>query len=333
MSVQQHIEAGWYKGAWWLWLLLPLTLLFSLITSARRALYRAGLLSQQRVSALVVVVGNISVGGNGKTPVVIAIAEHLLAKGLNVGVLSRGYGGQQQNFPYRVTPKDSALLVGDEPALLANRLACPVVIDPNRPRGAQALVDQGVNVVVCDDGMQHYPLARDVEIVVMDERALGNGWLLPMGPLREPRSRLADVDCIVKNGDFDFQAPTTKQHSMRLNATRLVNVADPTISLSIEAFNDRYESVVAACAIGNPSRFFDSLAAQNISVKQRLSFADHHGYSDTDLPRAPVVMTEKDAVKCHTFSHDDWWYMRVDAALPTDFYSDIDSALARNKIQ
>ena len=333
MSVQQRIEDGWYNGVWWLWLLFPLMVIFGVIASIRRGMYRIGVLPQTRVNAHVIVVGNISVGGNGKTPVVLAIAQHLITNGHSVGILSRGYGGSQSQFPYRVSAQDPAALVGDEPALMANRLNCPVIIDPTRSRGAQALVDLGCSVIICDDGMQHYGLARDMEIVVMDKRALGNGWLLPMGPLRETSSRLAGVDCIVFNGDVAFDHYPEKQHTMHLYPTKVVNVVESGLTLPVDSFAQKYKSLKAICGIGNPSRFYASLASIPIECEAHISFADHHAFGSNELPQTPLIMTEKDAVKCVDFAHPDWWYLQVDADLPNEFYTEIDRVLTRHQAQ
>ncbi|WP_332308831.1 tetraacyldisaccharide 4'-kinase [Salinimonas marina] len=195
------LERAWYRRRWWLWLLWPLTMLFAVLSASRRYLFKAGFKTSARPDGcFIIIVGNISVGGNGKTPVVIELAEYLHKQGLRPGILSRGYGGSATAFPHTVRSQDSAAKVGDEPQLMAVRTGLPVVIDPVRARGAQWLSEKHqCNVIICDDGLQHYALQRDMEIVVMDERRFGNGRLLPMGPLREGVWRLDTVDLILHN--------------------------------------------------------------------------------------------------------------------------------------
>lgn len=321
MTFQQRLEKAWYGSDRWIVIFAPITLLFALLSWMRRSAYRLGLFKSQKPSVPVIVVGNISVGGNGKTPVVLAIAEYFQSQGIKVGVLSRGYGGAQTQFPYRVNSQDPPALVGDEPALLARRLQAAVVIDPKRARGAAHLNHIGCNIIVCDDGLQHYALGRDIEWVVMDERQLGNGYLLPMGPLRETAAKLTSVNGIVLNGQFECSLAGASKHTMLLAAETFVNVADSSRTLSVAEFITRYTDVDAICAIGNPNRFYTTLAELGVVVKQQHSFADHHSYVVEDVPKHAVVMTEKDAVKCHPFAHPDCWYLRVNAQLPELFYS------------
>ncbi|MDM7860663.1 tetraacyldisaccharide 4'-kinase [Alteromonas sp. ASW11-36] len=321
MSFQQRLECAWYGTDRWVYIFAPLTLLFALISGVRRWAYQAGILKSSKPPVPVIVVGNISVGGNGKTPVVLAIAEYLTAQGFQVGVLSRGYGGTQTQFPYLLKPDDQPALVGDEPALLARRLATPVVIDPRRARGANHLYELGCDVIVCDDGLQHYALGRDIEWIVMDERQLGNGLLLPMGPLREGPARLKRVNGIVLNGDFTCAYSGKASHSMTLAADSFVNVADSSKVIAVDQFITRYNNVDAICAIGNPRRFYTTLERVGVTIAERKSFADHHQYVEGDIPQHTVVMTEKDAVKCHSFAHQGCWYLRVNAQLPEEFYT------------
>lgn len=326
------LERAWATGSLWLWLLWPLMVIFALLSWLRRGFYHSGLIRRAKANAFVIVVGNISVGGNGKTPLVIGIVEHLTSAGLRVGILSRGYGGSQDQFPYRVNPSDPASLVGDEPRLMAARCAVPVVIDPKRARGAQYLsADLGCDVIVCDDGLQHYALQRDMEVVVMDSRRYGNGRLLPMGPLREGIWRLDTVDTIVHNVAHASEACllglTVPQYHMKLAATGLVNVAHPEQTLSFEALS---QPVTAIAGIGNPTRFFTQLTKLGVNTAATIPFVDHHQFSASDLPSGTVVMTEKDAVKIREFAHKDCWYMPVDAVLPTDFYNEIKTRLIKS---
>ena len=204
MSVSDRgaLVEAWYRGAWWLWLLRPLEFLFRSLAALRRLAYRAGLLRSYRAPLPVVVVGNITVGGTGKTPVVIALVEQLQAAGLRPGVVSRGYGAGQGSFPHRVGAGSRADECGDEPLLIHRRTGCPCVVDPDRPRALRALLESGpLDLVVCDDGLQHYALQRDLEIAVLDANSLvGNGFCLPAGPLREPVRRLQSVDFTLYRG-------------------------------------------------------------------------------------------------------------------------------------
>lgn len=307
----------WLQNAWFspkltvaLWALAPLTLVFYCLSSLRRLGYRSGLLKSSEIPVPVIVVGNISVGGNGKTPLVIRLAQWLRQEGYQPGVLSRGYGGSAKRYPTSVTSESSAVEVGDEPVLMRQYLPCPLVVDPIRVRGANHLVEKHkCNVIICDDGMQHYALKRDIEIAVVDgERGHGNGFLLPMGPLREGRWRLDKVDFVIANGG----KAAIGEHLMTLESGHLTNVKYANQTKSVQAIK---KSVTAVAAIGNPERFFKVLRNKQIALKQTLVFPDHHKFSAKDIPRETVLMTEKDAVKCKDFAYEDWWYLPVTAKL------------------
>src|SRR5699024_4129312 len=290
-------------------LLAPLSLLYAGVISVRRLAYRQGWLRSTRVAVPVLVVGNITVGGSGKTPLTAYIARELGRRGLHVGIISRGYGGRSEHYPLHVTGDSDATLVGDEPLLLAQRGAATVVVDPVRARGAQWLVEyHGVDVIVADDGLQHYALARDAEIAVVDGgRGYGNGWLLPAGPLREPQSRLRTVDLQLvqaANGDF----------TLLPDAVRPLSVdAETGQGRDLDTFAG--QSVHAIAAIGAPARFFALLRAHGIDVIEH-AFADHHAFSADDILFAdqhPVLMTEKDAVKCRAWADHRHYYVPVNA--------------------
>ncbi len=326
------LQRMWYQGHPLQWLLLPFTWLFSALTALRRRCYAWGLLRTHRVEAFVIVVGNISVGGNGKTPVVLALAEHLRQQGIAAGILSRGYGAKSDYYPRLVQATDPAGQVGDEPRLLARRSGLPVVIDPVRARGAKYLSEElKCDVIICDDGLQHYALHRDMELVVMDGRGLGNGHLLPMGPLRERDWRLAQVDAIIHNTGLTTAPALTvsgpRQYAMTLHPGEFKNVCDPDVTRQAEDFGP-----VAACAgIGAPDRFFSQLRAMGLTLDITRGFPDHHHYRAGDVPAGTVIVTEKDAVKLQHIAHADCWYLPVDAQLPTDFYALVGARLKQCK--
>ncbi len=309
------IEKAWYdKRHIWVWLLLPLMCLFACISALRRLAFRHGLLSKNRVAAPVIVVGNISVGGTGKTPLVIFLCDFLRQQGYHPGVVSRGYGGKLTQYPGLVTASSTALEVGDEPLLINNRVNCPVVVDPDRSRGAQYLVDKHkCDLIICDDGLQHYRLQRDIEIALLDgQRRLGNGQLVPVGPLREGPWRLQQVDLVVNNGGPVQQG----EHLMSLQPGQVVNVKYGNQSQSLKSFT---LPVIAAAGIGNPSRFFATLKSKGVRLKKELAFVDHHKFTAGDLPDETVLMTEKDAVKCANFASERWWYLPVNAVMTEEF--------------
>jgi tetraacyldisaccharide 4'-kinase len=263
----------------------------------------------------VVVVGNLTVGGSGKTPLVLWLVAELKRMGLRPGIVSRGYGGAQK-APTPVTGNSDPAQVGDEPVLLASRSACPVYIGRRRRSAARALLrNHDCGVIVSDDGLQHYALRRDVEVIVVDgQRRFGNGFCLPAGPLREPPARLALGDYVVVNG-----RAREGEYAMGLRAESVVNLKDPEHVQPLEAF--RHQRVHAVAGIGHPLRFFDMLRAHGIEVEDH-PFPDHHPYRAQDIAFADgraVLMTEKDAVKCRAFAHDRCWYVPVSAVPDTRF--------------
>jgi tetraacyldisaccharide 4'-kinase len=340
------LQTLWYQqrnGTYpiWYWLLYPLQLVFWGLSALRRYLFKIGMLSSRKPDVPIIIVGNITVGGNGKTPLALLIAQIALNKGKRPGVLSRGYGGNQTVFPYRVCQGDTADKVGDEPLLIASRLDIPVVIDPKRTRGADYLVDHcDCNVIICDDGLQHYALQRSFEIVVMDSRGAGNQRLLPMGPLREGIWRLSTVDMLVRNIGVVEPASAERDkltnacdtaYDMTLKPSHWVNVRTHE-RLGVKEFEEQIlstnqQKVTAIAGIGSPSRFFDTLKQLRITPDQTLGFDDHYQYSDSDLPDGLVLMTEKDAVKCRAFNNAQHWYLEVSAVLPQTFESAIDAVL------
>lgn len=327
MDTPNKFERVWYGNAkpplsWRL-----TASLYAGIASLRRRLYASGILRTHRIAKPVVVVGNITVGGTGKTPLTIALIEALRARGIDAGVVSRGYGGTERG-PLLVDPATSAAQVGDEPLLIHQRTRAPVAIGRDRVAAAQLLLRAAdVDVVIADDGLQHYRLGRDVEICVVDgARRFGNERLLPAGPLREPLERLATVDFRVCNGG----EPHDGEIAMRLVNDGAYRVDDALFRADIAAFAG--QRVHAVAGIGNPARFFDALRAFGIEPVEH-PFPDHHAYTASDLAfgdDAPVLMTEKDAVKCRAFAPAHWWALPVVAQLPDAFF---DALAARLRAQ
>lgn len=309
-------------------LLRPLAALYGRIAESRRRKLEA---SRKPLAVPVIIVGNISVGGTGKTPFVIWLVEHLRESGWRPGVISRGYGGHAEQYPLRVTAETDAASCGDEPLLIALRTGAPLAVDPDRVAAAQSLIDSGeVDVLIADDGLQHYRLPRQLEFCVVDgARGLGNGALMPAGPLRELPSRLHGVDLVVVNGaGFDGGRDSVR---FDLQADRLRNLADGS-QRSLADFAG--QTVHAIAGIGNPERFFASLESAGLKL-QRHAFADHHRYRREDLAFGddlPVLMTEKDAVKCRAVAQPDWWMLPVSAVLsPADAARVRESCAALNK--
>lgn len=304
--------------------LLPLAWLFGAAAAARRAGYRIGAFRSVRLPVPVIVIGNITVGGSGKTPLTLWLAGLLRSRGRTPGIVCRGYGGSSAG-PQRVLPDSDPLACGDEAVLLARRSGCEVWAGIDRPAVARALLaaQPDCDVVLSDDGLQHYALARDIELCVVDAaRGLGNGWLLPAGPLREPPSRLAGVDAVVFN---DTRRGTrhpsvaslpggAARFSMKLNGRKFRNLLDPGRLVGAEFF--RGKRVHAVAGIGNPEAFFQHLRELGLDFTAH-AFPDHHPYSVADVTFAPsetVLMTEKDAVKCRRFGSASHWELAVDAA-------------------
>ncbi|MDD5300891.1 MAG: tetraacyldisaccharide 4'-kinase [Gallionella sp.] len=294
-------------------ILFPVSLLFRLLVALRRALYRINILSGHKLPVPVIVIGNISVGGTGKTPLTLALAQQLIQHGWHPLIVSRGYGGAAQQ-PQQVETNSVAQQVGDEPLLMARRNLCPVWIGKDRAAAAQAALKNHpqCDVVLCDDGLQHYRLRRDVEVAVVDGmRGFGNGLMLPAGPLREPVSRLHSVDAVVINNG----KTSTGQYAMRLSGEIFYNLLDPGETVTAGHFHALNNHAVAG--IGHPQRYFEHLQALGISFTPH-AFPDHHPYLETDLAFSgcdALLLTEKDAVKCAAFADARYWVLRVDAEI------------------
>ena len=306
-------------------LLLPLSWLYGLITCGLRLCYRKGWKKSWRSPVPIIVVGNLTAGGNGKTPVVIWLIELLQRQGLRAGVVSRGYGGKADSYPLLLDASTKTAEAGDEPVLIYQRTGAPVAVSPVRADAVKALLEHHqLDVIVTDDGLQHYALQRDVEIVVVDGiRRFGNGWWLPAGPMRERASRLNSVDAVITNGGQSEPG----EIAMQLQPGMAVNLLtgeqrDATL----------LPQVVAMAGIGHPPRFFATLKNLQVTTQAEFAFADHQDYQFEQLnallgAEQTLLMTEKDAVKCRSFAQPNWWYLPVNAQI-----SDSDTARLLAKI-
>ena len=307
------LERHWYRITPLHLILFPVSLIFRMLVALRRALYRSGMLPSQRLPLPVIIIGNISVGGTGKTPLTLALTQHLIARGWHPLIISRGYG-RSNTSPQPVTLSSTAAQAGDEPLLMAQRNICPVWVGADRCATARKALSAHpqCDVVLCDDGLQHYRLQRDVEIAVIDgTRRFGNGLLLPAGPLREPVSRLKKMDAVVVNGNNDASG----QYAMHLTGNTFHNLLDPEIKVPADYFQSKKNHAVAG--IGHPQRYFQHLEKLDIPHTPH-TFPDHHPYCAADLSFPDcdaVLMTEKDAVKCATFADARYWVLRVDAQI------------------
>jgi tetraacyldisaccharide 4'-kinase len=310
-SVGTHwLERHWQHDTLLSRALTPLSWLYCAVVALRRWCYRVGLLRSTRLPVPVVVVGNITVGGTGKTPLVCWLAELLRGAGYRPGIVSRGYGGRARTWPRAVEPDSDPAEVGDEPVLLARRTGCPMVVGPDRVADASMLLrEHDCDLIVADDGLQHLALGRDIEIAVVDGmRRFGNARCLPAGPLREAPGRLTTVDFRVCNGE-----PKGDELGMRLKGGRLHRVGDDSMVAEVATFAGG--PVHAVAGIGNPARFFADLRALGLEPIEH-PFADHHAYTAADIDFGdgrPVIMTEKDAVKCVAFAGPEHWYLPVEA--------------------
>ncbi len=312
--------AFWQQRGWRAWLLTPLALIFGALAALRRLLYRRAALESIQLPVPVIVVGNIAVGGSGKTPTVQWLVEMLRAAGWSPGIVSRGYGGTVEGVGLVNMDSDPAQF-GDEPVLLARLARCPVAVGRDRPAAARALLaaHPRCDLIVADDGLQHYRLARTVEIAVVDEATLGNRWLLPAGPLREAPSRLASVDLVIAHGKLSAATRAAVGavpiEDMTLAGDAFHVLGNPAVSRPAAFF--RGQRVHALAGIGRPERFFAQLRAMGLDVVEH-PFPDHHRYTAADLDFAPgeaKLMTSKDAVKCAPFMPDNAWEFPVQATI------------------
>lgn len=318
-DVESALNQMWYWGKYSRFsdALQPVAMIFSLFSRARRWGYR--LFKRCSLDVPIIVVGNLTVGGVGKTPFVIALARALTQQGLRVGIVSRGYGAKLKRFPHHVLLTDSSVMVGDEPLLMAKRTACPVVISPVRMDAVRKLLScNAIDVVISDDGLQHYAMARSLEIVVVDGmRQFGNERCLPAGPLRESLERLREVDFIVVNGSQPLVSFSSKVFHLetKIHEPRQLN-NDVTI-----AWGALKPPIAAVAAIGHPERFFSSLKGLNIAYQPYI-FSDHHFFcaDDFKIMEKTVLMTEKDAVKCTSFCTDNMYYVPIEIQWDQHFW-------------
>lgn len=316
-KIAEWLQVLWYKDLYVSGWMMPWSMIYVDIIRFRRFLYNIGIFKRSKLPVPVIIVGNITVGGTGKTPLVIHLVQLLKDNGYNPGVISRGYSGEANQTPQTVTAESDTALVGDEAVLLAKRCACPVVVGVKRVEAAKHLLaNHYCDVIISDDGLQHYALRRDIEIVVIDgDRRFGNGYCLPSGPLREPQTRIEEVDFVVVNGGKQLQEG---EFAMQCQGQTWVNL------LSGEQQPASYfqrSACHALAAIGNPNRFFAQIKAAGIET-QNHPFPDHYVFTADDLQfndDKPLLMTEKDAVKCVKFAQANFWYLPVTAQLPAAF--------------
>lgn len=328
MSFADRLHRAWYEGHPALRLLAPLELLYRRVVEAKRQRFLKGESAAYRAPVPVIVVGNITVGGTGKTPLILWLIEHCRSRGLRVGVVSRGYGATPPSLPWRVRSGDSAQQAGDEPLLIVQRTGVPLVIDPDRSRALRLLLEsESLDLILSDDGLQHYRLARDLELVLIDAaRGLGNGRCLPAGPLREPAERLDSVDAVLFNG---ADADTARGYAFSLKPVALVELCSGE-RWPLDHFPVG-QQLHAVAGIGNPQRFFTTLETLHWRPIPH-AFADHAAYSSEQLkfsPELPLVMTEKDAVKCRAFAPSGWSYLQVQAVPSAAFVTWFDGQLTR----
>jgi tetraacyldisaccharide 4'-kinase len=335
--LQDLIQRIWYEDSAAYWMLLPLSWLFARLVAVRRNLYERGVLRRYQANAPVVVVGNITVGGSGKTPIAIWLALQLQQRGMRPGIVSRGYGGSVGRKPLRVTADSNPDTVGDEAVLMAKRSACPVVVHPDRIGAARDICELDVDVIIADDGLQHYRLVRQYEIAVIDgTRGFGNGRLLPAGPLREPVSRLKSVDRVLVNKSVMRSERAIRELPAGLAVTdfylkgTMVRSLDEREVAPLAKFAGR--QVHAVAAIGNPGRFFMFLESHGMQVIEH-AFPDHSRLTEKDLrydDGLDVLMTEKDAVKYGNLSIERCWYVPVEVAIdrPQDWLDELQTRLS-----
>lgn len=321
---KELIEDIWYNKHPLAYLLLPFSWLYTFVNVIRRFCYQSGIFAVNQIDVPIIIVGNISVGGTGKTPLVIWLAEYLKNKGYRPGIVSRGYGGKLSGKTQQVRTDSEPSIVGDEPILIAKKTTCPVAVAVERRKAAEELIAHcHCDIIICDDGMQHYSLGRDIEIAVIDgQRRFGNNHCLPAGPLREPISRLESVDFVVSK----YKA-ARHEHKMDYSYGDLISLTDTNSTMPVSELSG--QTVHAIAGIGNPNRYFSYLRNQNITLIMH-EFPDHYPFTAIDLQfddGLPVVMTEKDAVKCSAYANDKFWCLPIAATLSDSFTFRLDALM------
>jgi len=319
--LERLFNISWYGKLQWTWLLWPLSLLVLYVTKKKRANFLRN--KPEAFNVPVIVVGNITIGGTGKTPVVQSIVRYLISQGYRPGIVSRGYGGSIQSYPHLISDRDTANLVGDEPYMLFQSLKVPVVIDPVRKHAVQRLLSENVNVVISDDGLQHYGLHRDYEICVIDgSRGLGNQQIMPVGPLREAKERLKYVDYKLTSSRESTDGQFKIQPEVWVNVKTGKELALGQLQIQSNA--------MAIAGIGNPEKFKQTLNELGLQLSYKW-FPDHYQYQAEDLDSLPdqIIMTEKDAVKILPFSTENMWYLRIGAQLPKPLFEDLKTKLVQ----
>lgn len=321
---------AWYGKSIWIYLLLPFSWLFIAISAIRKFIFIHFL--QKKLSVPVVIVGNISVGGTGKTPLIIELVKYLQQHGYTPGVVSRGYGGKASHYPYLLNAQSQVSETGDEPMLIYSATQCSVCVAPDRVAAAQRLIQAGCSIILSDDGLQHYRLGRALEIAVVDgQRLFGNQQRLPVGPLRESVSRLKSVDFIVVNNlaKKDSLSDFHHLHSMKIQPQAWRKLFSwQEIPLTDIDFK---RPIHAIAGIGNPERFFNTLDSLSLNYDAQ-TFPDHHEFSVEDFSsyaEDTVLMTEKDAVKCQSFAKPEWYSLIVGAHLDEQFWQEFQQKLAK----
>ncbi|WP_370627592.1 tetraacyldisaccharide 4'-kinase [Sodalis sp. CWE] len=307
----------WFRASRLYWILLPFSWLYGLTTAFIRYSYQFNWLKVHRFPTKIVVVGNLTVGGNGKTPVVLWLVDKLQKKGYRVGVVARGYGGKAKRYPLLLNASTTSDQCGDEPLLIWRRTGVPIAVAPKRVEAVKALLQTyPLDVIITDDGLQHYALGRDIEWIVVDgDRRFGNGWWLPAGPMRERTWRLETVQAIITNGNNNIQFNEVSMTFTIGNAINILNGEQRALT--------SLKLIVAMAGISYPPRFFSILRKEGITPLREVTFKDHQVYRQCMLdelvsPEEQLLMTEKDAVKCFDFARINWWYLPINVQIPLD---------------
>ena len=338
MSSGNFIEKIWYlpRKSWSIFypIFSFLNLPFLALVKLKRYFYQKGVFSVNSFEKPVLVVGNISVGCTGKTPFISQLIKQLNKKNIKCGIVSRGYKAQITQFPHQVNSTDTSNQVGDEAFMLFKQMQIPVVIDANRARAVNYLLKNNkVDIVISDDGLQHYKMSRDLEIILVDStRMFGNEFILPMGPLREPVSRCKTVKFVIQNGarDLEHHGDSRINHQVKIVPKCLVNINSGK-EISFDSIKTK--SIIAIAGIGNPQRFFSTLN-EIVDVAEKHSFPDHHSFREDDFTHlsrnithmdkgSVIIMTEKDAVKCTEFAEEHWYYLRVEMTFKKELIGDL----------